>query len=103
MAKTEKVIRASLEKQLRDRGADVDHFSDLLDSYLWFWKQEKAMQKDVQKRGVSFEATSAAGKTYDKENPAVKNAILYNKQKLAILKELELTTKNVVIDDDSEL
>lgn len=45
---------------------------------------------------------SAAGKEYEKDNPSVKNAVLYNKQKLAILKELQLTTSNVIGDDDDD-
>ncbi|CEQ26575.1 Uncharacterised protein [[Clostridium] sordellii] len=45
---------------------------------------------------------SAAGKEYEKDNPSVKNAVLYSKQKLAILKELQLTTDNVIGDDDDD-
>lgn len=96
-------IKESLIKQLEDKGANVDHFLSLIDDYIWYWNQEKAMQKDIKERGFSFTAISASGKEYEKENPSVKNALMYNKQKLAILKELELTTKNVISDDDNEL
>jgi len=98
-----KKIRESLIKQLQDKGANVEHFLSLIDDYCWYWEQEKAMQKDIKKRGRTYKAISAAGKEYEKENPSVKNALLYNKQKLAILKELELTTDNVISDDDDEL
>ncbi|SHJ64399.1 Phage terminase, small subunit [Clostridium amylolyticum] len=96
-------IKESLKKQLEDKGANVEHFSSLIDDYLWYWNQEKAMQKDIKDRGFMFETTSASGYTIEKENPSVKNAVAYNKQKLAILKELGLRTDNVVIDDDDEL
>lgn len=93
-------IKDSLKKQLEDKGANVEHFISLIDDYIWYWNQEKAMQKDIKKRGFMFKTTSASGYEIEKENPSVKNAIAYNKQKLAILKELSLTTSNVVSDDD---
>ena len=96
-------IKKSLIKQLKDKGANVDHFLSLVDDYVWYWKQENTMQNDVDKKGHTYDSVSAAGKDYEKDNPSVKNALMYNKQKLAILKELELNTRNVANDDDDEL
>ena len=90
---TLKEIRESLEAQLKDRGADVLHFQALLDDYMFFYRQAKKMQADVKKNGTTITAKSAAGKEYDKENPAIKAAVMYNKQQLAILKEMGLTTE----------
>lgn len=98
-----KEIKDSLMKQLQNKGADVGHFLGLIDDYIWYFKQEKAMQNDINERGRIYEAISASGKKYEKENPSVKDAVMYNKQKLAILKQLELTTDNVGSDDDDEL
>lgn len=100
---TAKKIKESLIKQLQDKGADVEHFKSMVDDYIWCWNQERAMQKDIKKKGRSYTATSAAGNEYEKDNPSVKNAILYNKQMLSILKELGLTTENVISDDEDEL
>ena len=50
---------------------------------------------------MTITAMSAAGHEYDKENPAIKAAALCNKQKLAILRELDLTTDTVPPPDDS--
>lgn len=97
-----KKIKDSLIKQLRDKGANVEHFKSLIDDYIWYWKEEQSMQKDIKVRGRTYTAISAAGKEYEKDNPSVKNAMLYNKQKLAILKELELTTDNVISDDGED-
>lgn len=96
-------IKESLIKQLEDKGANVEHFNSLIDDYIWYWNQEKAMQKDIKEHGFMFKTTSASGFPVEKENPSVKNAIAYNKQKLAILKELGLTTSNVVSGEDDEL
>lgn len=98
-----KKIKDSLIKQLESKGADVEHFLSLVDDYVWYFQQEKSMQEDIKIRGHSYKTKSASGYPINKENPSVKNAIMYNKQKLAILKELGLSTDNVVSDDDDEL
>ena len=96
-------IRNSLIQQLKNRGADVEHFLALIDDYIWYYNQEKAMQKDIKTKGMSYKAISASGKEYEKENPSIKNAVMYNKEKLAILKQLELSTTNVGSDEDDEM
>lgn len=98
-----KKIRDSLIKQIENKGANVEHFLGLIDDYIWYYNQEKAMQKDIKKRGRTYEGLSASGYKIEKENPSVKNAVIYNKQKLAILKELGLSTDNVISDDGDEL
>ena len=98
---TAEQVRKSLIKQLEDRGANVDHFAALIDDYIFYYKQEKRLQADVRKNGMTITAMSAAGHEYDKENPAIKAAALCNKQKLAILRELDLTTDTVPPHDDS--
>lgn len=50
---------------------------------------------------MTIKATSASGKEYDKENPAIKAAALFNKQKLTILRELDLRTDTVPPPDES--
>lgn len=96
-----KEVEESLKRQLEDRGADVSHFLGLIDDYIFYYKQEKKLQAEVRKNGITIKATSASGKTYDKENPAIKAAALCNKQKLSILRELDLTTDNVPAPDES--
>lgn len=94
-------VKNSLIKQLEDKGADVAHFLGLIDDYIFYYKQEKKLQAEVRNKGMTIKATSASGKEYDKENPAYKAAALCNKQKLAILRELGLTTDNVPAPDES--
>lgn len=98
---TAKDVKKSLIRQLEDRGANVDHFLALIDDYVFYYKQEKKAQADVRKNGLTITARSASGKEYDKENPAIKAAALYNKQKLSILRELDLRTDTVPPQDDS--
>lgn len=91
-------------QQLKEKNADVEHFISLVDDYVWYYEQEKAMQDDIKKRGLSYKTISSQGKEYLKDNPSIKNAVMYNKQKLAILKEMQLTTANVIkTDGDDDL
>lgn len=99
---TAKKVKESLVKQLDDKGANVEHFSSLIDDYLWYWAQEKEMQKDIKTKGRTYKSYSAAGYEIEKENPSVKNSLMYNKQKLAILKELGINTSNVPSEDDED-
>lgn len=102
--KSLKAIRKSLMDQLEHKGADVEHFKVLIDDYCFYCDQEEKMQKDIEENGIIIKnAVSSTGKLYDKENPCVKLATVYNKQKLAILKQLELTTDNVGGDTDEEM
>lgn len=102
IAVNKKTIRESLERQLASRGADNPHFMSLVDDYIFMFGQVKEMKADIRINGRTVQAVSAAGKEYEKENPAVKNIVLYNRQMLAILKELNLKT-DMCYDDDDEL
>jgi hypothetical protein len=93
---SEKEIKESLIAQLVAKGADVILYRALIDDYMWLHKQFKQMQADIRKKKRVYTATSAAGKEYEKENPSVKNALLYSKQMVAILNALGLETKTVI-------
>ena len=45
-------------------------------------------------KGPTIKAVSASGKEYDKENPAIKQAAAYAKEKRQLLQALGLTTDN---------
>ena len=92
---SQKEIRESLMEQLAAKGADINLYVDLINDYLFFCAQERKMQADVKRRGFTYTAVSAQGKEYEKENPCVKNAVIFNKQKLAILAQLGLKTDAV--------
>lgn len=96
-------IKNSLLKQLKSQGASVEHFISLVNDYCWYESQEKTMQEDILSNGRMISSISSTGISIEKENPDVKYAMLYNKQKLSILKELGLTTKNVMSDEDDKL
>ncbi len=102
MAQSQKAIRESLYAQLRAKGADVAHFEALVDDYVSYFRMVKEMKKDIKKRGMTYPATSAAGKEYEKDNPNVKLLPQYTRSMLAILKDLGLTTDKIA-EEDGEL
>lgn len=98
---TDKKVRDSLEAQLRDKGADVPHFQDQLDRYMFFRKTYLELVADIEENGNMIRVTSAAGKECDKENPAIKQAAVCDQRMSAILKELGLTTENCRPPEDA--
>lgn len=102
--KPKKKVRDDLINQLRAKGADVLIFEDLIDRYMFYRDLEIEMHRDIAERGLEYPAVSATGKNYVKENPSVKQAVLYNKQCLAILQQLGLSPKEIEGDtEDDEL
>ena len=102
-----KEIKKSLMQQLQAKGTDVPLYQSKIEEYMWFYRQFRQMQTDIGKRGRTYETMSAAGKEYEKENPSVKDALLYSRQMVAILGALGLDTKTVVggtaADDEDDL
>ncbi len=94
---TQKQIKDSLIAQLEIKGAKVSHYLSLVDDYIFYWNQERKMQADVKKNGLRYKRKSAQDVEIEVENPSVKAAYLYNKQKLQLLKEMGLTTDNCFI------
>ena len=67
-------IENSLTEQLVQMGASVDFYKSLVADYMFYEKQERKMQADIRKRGLTYMAVSAVGKEYEKDNPSVKQA-----------------------------
>lgn len=102
--KPKKKVREDIINQLRAKGADVLIFEDLIDRFMFYRDLEIEMHRDIAERGLEYPAVSATGKNYVKENPSVKQAVLYNKQCLAILQQLGLSPKEIEGDtEDDEL
>lgn len=97
-------IKDSLVKQLEVKGANVPQFYDMICDYMFLYDTKKKLQSDIKKRGVSYETTSASGYKITKQNQSVKDLVAVNKQMLAILKEMGLTTDaptgNEDVDED---
>lgn len=94
-------VKKSLVEQLETMGADVPHFLDLIDQYMFFRKEFRRLKKEAGK-GPMIEVISAGGGVYQKENPAIKQAAACSQRMTGILKELGLSTDKCVPRDDGE-
>ena len=96
-------IEKSLKKQLDDKGATVNHFTDLINDYLSIWDVKNALVEDIKTRGVTFTDVSSTGIPMMKNNPSVKELVMVNKQMMSILKELGISTTDIGVDDGDEM
>lgn len=97
-----KQIKESLITQLVERGADIELNRKLVDDYIYYCIEETKMQADVAVNGYMIPAISSTGNEYMRENPTVKMAVLYNKQKLAILSQLDISPATIVTAIEAE-
>lgn len=101
---TKSQIKTSLLGQLTALGADVEHFQSLVNDYCELWEIKEALAADIKTRGVVYKDVSSTGVQMMKNNPSIKEIVGVDRQMLAILKELGLTTSNVrAAGDDDEL
>ncbi len=104
MAKMSKEkVRNSLMKQLALKGAQVEHYEDLINDYMSFWETKNALIQDIKTRGVMYKDVSSVGVEMQKNNPSVKELVMVNRQMLSILKELGLSTDDIGGGEDEEM
>lgn len=97
-------IKESLLEQLEMKGADMDHFVDLVEDYMSLWDVKNDLLEDIKKRGVMYKDFSSVGIEMMKNNPSVRELVGINRQMLSILKDLDINTKTVALfDDDDEM
>lgn len=100
---TEKQIRDALVNQLEKKGAKIDTFVDLVDDYVRFYKIKNKLSADINKRGITYRDVSSTGIMMTKNNPSVKELVMVNKSMLTILQQLDISTRNVIGDEDDSL
>lgn len=103
MAKKVEKVRKSLIRQLESKNACLDHFIGLVNDYCFYFETVEDLKKNILEKGVTYTSMSASGKEYEKDNPALKLLPGYTRQMLQILKDLGLTTANVLVEEDDEL
>ena len=88
-----KRVEKSLKQQLVSKGADVEIFKNLIDDYMGLWDLKEMYFQDVKENGLRVDG---------KENTSPKQIPIVNRQMLAILKQMDITTENVVREDGEE-
>lgn len=92
-------LRKSLMFQLEYKKADVEFLREEVNSYCRFAVLEDKMWEDIEKNGKTIKLNSSVGKVAERENPAVKMAIMCSKQRMEILKRLGLTIDNTISEE----
>ena len=105
MAKlTRKQIYNDLIDQLERNGMDNAFCKDMVNDYMALWDISKALQRDIEERGVNCETELADGRTKISKNESVGELQKINAQMLKILDCFELKTVSAAPDDiDDEL
>ncbi len=96
-------LRESFVSQLERHGADIDLFVYLIDDYISLFEISENLKADIAEQGEIIREKNSAGCEVRKINPAIKELRDTNKSMLAILKQLDLSISNVILEDDDEL
>ena len=90
-------VRKSLEEQLAAKGADVDLYLDQINDYMDLWDLKESLIKDIKENGLRMMYEGSTGPV-EKDNPSPRQLPIVNRQMLAILKQLDISTGNIVKD-----
>jgi phage terminase small subunit len=96
-------LRESFVSQLQRHGADIDLFVCLIDDYIALFEISENLKADIAEQGEIIREKNSAGCEVRKINPSIKELRDTNKSMLAILKQLDLSISNVILEDDEEL
>lgn len=97
------MVEASLLEQLKQKGANIPFFEDLVGDYMELWNVKSKLQKDIRTRGVVYKDVSSVGVEMTKNNPSTKELAMVNRQMLSILEKLGLSTDKCKTEEDDEL
>lgn len=100
--KTE-ALRESFVSQLERHGADIELFVYLIDDYITLFEISENLKTDISERGEIIREKNTAGFEICKCNPAIRELRDTNKSMLAILKQLNLSIDNIIMENDDEL
>lgn len=102
---TKKEFRDSLISQLKAKKADLPCFIEMVDEYMYIRGLIAELKKEIKNIGViKKNVYNNRGDTTFKVNEAMKEICNLEKQALFILKELKITTDNVISQsEDDEL
>ena len=83
-----KKIRKSLMDQLKNKGADIALYADLVEDYMSLWDLKEMLVTDIKETGL---------RTPDlKDSSSPKQLPIVNRQMLAMLKTMKLSTDEII-------
>lgn len=95
-------IKDSLIEQLTLKGANIEVYRDLIDSYI-FAQNLNEKCKQIYAKRLNIQSYQCHRQRVYEGQPIGKNAVMYNKQRLAILSQMGLSIDKVESESDDEL
>lgn len=98
-------VKNDLLQQLASKGLTGEHFTDLVNDYIFFMVAKDQLQDDIDERGVRVEYNNGGGQTGFKKNDSCDLLLKYNQQMIKLLDYLGIKpSENIDVgDEDDEL
>lgn len=98
-----KKIRESLVNQLKDSSGNIsDFYEDMVDHYMALWTTARALEDDIEKRGVVVNWNNGGGQKGKKKNDSVSELNKTVQQMSKLLESLGIKPTDVVSGSDGD-
>lgn len=98
---TEKMMRNSLQMQLKAQGKTDHFYMDMVETYIFYWKMKQDLEADIKAKGLRYECRNGNGVLTEKANESVVNLQKTTATMLKILSDLKLREPKATDDDSS--
>lgn len=96
-------IKTSLVSQLSDSSGNIsEHYSDMVDHYMALWTTAKALEDDIEKRGVTVKWNNGGGQKGVKKNESVAELNKTIQQMSKLLESLGIKPTDMVSGSDGD-
>lgn len=100
--KKQESIKKDLLDQLEAQEKYSEHFTDMVDDYVYFVEVKEKLKQDIKINGVRYLATGGNGFKTWKPNESIKNLTVVNTQMLKILQTLNLNKPEEIGGDEGD-
>lgn len=98
---TEKMMRDSLQSQLKAQGKVDDFYMDMVESYIFYWNMKNELEKDIKENGIRYTFTNGNGISTEKPNESILNLQKTTATMLKILSDLKLKEPTALEEDET--
>lgn len=99
---SDKALRESLYRQLESRKADTPYFRELVDEVMYQRDQLRKLKKIIENDGIIITEQDRIGNQRVSITYTLREIRETEKAILSILKELKITTDNIISDDEDD-
>jgi len=97
------VIKESLINQISNSAGNIaEYYLDMIDNYMALWTTAKALQSDIEKRGVTINWNNGGGQKGIKKNDSIAELNKTIQQMLKLLESLGLKPTDYVSGSDGD-